>query len=85
MIVTYNAPCVRVECQAPSSSVSTGIPVVKEYIEVDPYTGEVEVTPSAEAQILPTIGKRLLQNITIKPIPSNYGLVTWNGSTLTVS
>lgn len=85
MIVTYNAPCVRVEFQAPSSSVSTGIPVVKEYIDADPYTGEVEVTPSAETQMLPTTGKRLLQNITIKPIPSNYGLITWNGSVLTVS
>ena len=58
---------------------------MKEYIDVDPYTGEYEVTPSAESQALDTIGKRLTANVVINPIPSNYGLITWNGSVLTVS
>lgn len=51
----------------------------------DPYTGETEITPSAEAQVIPTAGLTMLSNITVNPIPSNYGLITWNGSTLTVS
>lgn len=54
-------------------------------VDVDDYTGEYEVTPSAEAQTLQTNGLRMLDNVTINPIPSNYGLITWNGSTLTVS
>lgn len=49
------------------------------------YHGEYEVTPSAETQTLATQGKNLEQDIVINPIPSNYGLITWNGSTLTVS
>jgi hypothetical protein len=49
------------------------------------YTGSIEVTPSAETQILPTINRTVTDNIIINPIPSNYGLITWNGSTLTVS
>lgn len=49
------------------------------------YDGDVEFTPSEETQIVSTQGTALLSNITINPIPSNYGLITWNGTTLTVS
>ena len=49
------------------------------------YTGATEITPSQETQILPTADTVVLENIVINPIPSNYGLITWNGSTLTVS
>lgn len=49
------------------------------------YSGAVEVTPSQETQILQTADTILLENITINPIPSNYGLITWNGIALTVS
>lgn len=59
---------------------------VIEKVPVDePYTGETEVTPSEETQVLFTAGKVVEQNIKINPIPSNYGLITWNGSILTVS
>lgn len=49
------------------------------------YHGEYNVTPSAETQTLPTEGMMLRRNVVIAPIPSNYGLITWNGSILTVS
>ena len=49
------------------------------------YTGQTEVTPSEETQTLQTANKTVLHNIVVNPIPSNYGLITWNGSTLTVS
>lgn len=49
------------------------------------YTGATEITPSQETQTLPTADTVVLENIVINPIPSNYGLITWNGSTLTVS
>ena len=51
----------------------------------DPYEGNYSVTPSAEVQVLNTQYKTMSQNVTINPIPSNYGLITWNGSTITVS
>lgn len=50
-----------------------------------PYTGQTAVIPSDTRQVLPTSGTLLTQDITIEPIPQNYGLITWNGSTLTVS
>lgn len=50
-----------------------------------PYSGEYEVTPSTEVQVLYTDGKSMRDNVTINPIPSNYGRITWNGSFLTVS
>lgn len=49
------------------------------------YDGITEITPSNQAQVLQTSNKALTRNIVVNPIPSNYGLVTWNGSVLTVS
>lgn len=57
---------------------------VTEY-DLPVYDGITEVTPSNQAQVLQTSSKALTRNIVINPIPSNYGLITWNGNTLTVS
>lgn len=52
---------------------------------VRPYRGEYEFTPTQQEQIIPIEGLKATEDIIINPIPSNYGLITWNGSTLTVS
>lgn len=57
---------------------------VTEY-DLPVYEGETEITPESQTQVLQTSNKTLTRNIVINPIPSNYGLITWNGSTLTVS
>lgn len=49
------------------------------------YTGETTITPTTSGQVLSTQGTILLDDITIEPIPQTYGLITWNGSVLTVS
>lgn len=49
------------------------------------YSGATEVTPTTSTQTLSTASTILTSDIVISPIPSNYGLITWNGSTLTVS
>lgn len=54
-------------------------------VDVDDYTGGYEVTPTTETQTLQTNGLRMLDNVTINPIPSDYGHISWNGSVLTVS
>lgn len=51
----------------------------------DPYTGPYTVTPTERAQTLRTNGKIMTNDVTIQPIPSNYGKISWNGVTLTVS
>lgn len=50
-----------------------------------PYDGPYEVTPTQETQVLRTSQKIATQNIVVNPIPPNYGLITWDGSVLTVS
>ena len=50
-----------------------------------PYGGSYTVTPSAQTQTLPTENRQLSGDIVINPIPSNYGLITYNGSVITVS
>lgn len=58
---------------------------VPEYVLPPSYTGSYTVTPSAETQTLETNELYMTGNITINPIPSNYGLITWDGSIITVS
>ena len=54
-------------------------------VQGEHYTGAVAVTPTASTQTLHTAGLFVDEDITIAPIPSNYGLITWDGSVLTVS
>lgn len=54
-------------------------------VTYDEYQGAYEVTPGATLQTLNTKNRTLLENIKINPIPENYGLITWDGATLTVS
>lgn len=51
----------------------------------EPYEGEYVFTPTEDEQIIPINGKKAIQDITINPIPSNYGLITWDGTIITVS
>ncbi len=59
-----------------------GIP---ESVSGMPYEGDYTVTPTDKEITLATSGYTMIDNLTINPIPSNYGLITWDGSTLTVS
>ena len=57
-----------------------------QYVPVsERYEGEYIIEPTQHEQILPTAEKLLAENITVKAIPKNYGLITWNGAVLTVS
>lgn len=51
----------------------------------DAYAGETTVTPSEQTQVLHTQNLMLGDDIVISPIPTNYGLITWNGRGLKVS
>lgn len=54
-------------------------------LDVDIYDGAYEFTPSRETQTVRMQYKTALSDITINPIPQNYGLITWDGTTITVS
>ena len=49
------------------------------------YSGPTEFTPNGSMQTEHTAGYVVLTDITINPIPSNYGLIAYDGSVLTVS
>lgn len=49
------------------------------------YAGEYEITPSLETQTLETAYRVLTSNVVIAPIPSNYGKISYDGSTLTIT
>ena len=49
------------------------------------YEGPYNITPTNRTQVLPTRNKTLDGDITVNAIPNNYGLITYNGSVLTVS
>lgn len=47
---------------------------------------EKTIVPGAEEQtITADVGFGGLSSVTISPIPQNYGLISWDGSTITVS
>ena len=60
-------------------------PVIRDYHEAEIYEGPYEFTPTQSSQTASVEGKACTQDITINPIPSYYGLITWDGSALTVS
>lgn len=59
--------------------------VEKAVAEPPKHGGPYEVTPTNSTQVIPTSGLLMTDDFKVNPIPSNYGLITWNGSTLTVS
>ena len=66
------------------ANISTSSQITRDFVDRDPYTGAYEVTPSGETQTLETENKRMTGNVTINPIPNNYGRIAWNGTTLIV-
>ena len=83
--VTIESPVVDVSVRSPRGEIVLGSPVLREHVDTDPYTGSYTVTPTQETQTLYTDDLRMTDNVTINPIPSNYGLITWNGAVLTVT
>ena len=62
-----------------------GSAVIIRKVDPERYSGDYVITPSAEPQVLQTKDLMMTENLTVNPVPSNYGLITWNGTTLTVS
>lgn len=85
LTVNFHPERVSVNITDQSLEIGTGTPIAKEYISTDPYTETYVATPSTEAQTFSTKNLRMTDDFVVNPIPSNYGLITWNGSTLTVS
>lgn len=84
MSVAADSAAISMNVAATSATVPCEMEAVVQILP-HPYTGDYQITPTSERQILHTEGKSMTGDLVIDPIPNNYGLITWNGSTLTVS
>lgn len=85
LTATFQPQAVNVTVDPATMGIVFGTPIARDFVERDPYEGSYTITPSAEAQTLQTNNKRMTGDIVIEAIPQTYGLITWNGSFLTVS
>lgn len=85
MTIAAEAQEVPLQISETAQEYSMTLATAIEVIAAEPYLGPYTATPGPEAQELQTAGLQMLQNITIEPIPENYGRITWDGSTITVS
>lgn len=53
--------------------------------EYPDYEGETVFTPTEYTQTIPTGHTVLLSDITINPIPSNYGRITYSGGIISIT
>lgn len=83
--MTVSESEVSISMEVSHDSQSVEMEMGAEIVMSPKYRGSYEFTPSEEQQIVQIDGKMAEENIVIKPIPSNYGLITWDGVTLTVS
>lgn len=83
--VDISPPVVEINVNPKTAVIEIGNPVLREHVDTDPYTGPYIVTPTQSAQVLATEDLRMTQDLTINPIPSDWGHITWDGSVLTVS
>lgn len=49
------------------------------------YPGPYTVTPTRSTQTLATYGQTMGANVTINPIPPEYGLVSYDGAVMTIT
>lgn len=85
LTASFNPQTLNISFNAAQFGFTTSSQITRDYVDRDPYEGAYEVTPSSETQVLETNNLRMTGNVTINPIPNNYGLITWNGSIITVS
>lgn len=64
---------------------TVGLATAIQVVTGEHYHGTSEVTPCDHDVVLETAGLFMDDPITIHAIPNNYGLITWDGSALTVS
>lgn len=85
MLTGSLTPVVPLNGSITTAAALNGGLTIPEIIRAETYRGPAEFTPSQEIQTIEIANMTSLTDITINPIPQNYGLITWDGSTITVS
>ena len=74
-------PAVRCRMQARTGGVQAAVLSAILNNACAPYTGPTLIVPAAHTQVLPTAGKRMKEDVVVEPIPANWGLITYDGTT----
>lgn len=53
-------------------------------ISHETYSGPYTIVPRDSSQTINTEDLLMRENIVVEKIPSNYGKITWDGSTMTI-
>ena len=85
MTVATSSASIPVAVGGTAASLQAGVGAAYSLIRNADYQGEYTFTPSNEAQTIHTEGLVMGQDITINPVPNNYGLISYNGSSIMVS
>lgn len=83
--ITSNIISATAEAVKRSVNATADLATVTKTEDHDYYQGAVTFTPSDTAQTIAVADLVCAEDITINPIPSNYGRIEWNGAYLTVS
>lgn len=85
LTISSNDRSIPVLLSVQEASVPLSVNAKFEVIASNAYEGPYEVTPTTDDIVLQTSGKVAIDNIKVNRIPQNYGLITWNGTVITVS
>lgn len=75
----------NIEVSVSGNNRSIGVGIDRGIPDFPIYRGTHTFTATDTEQTIPLANMSLLQDIVINPIPENYGLITYDGTTLTVS
>lgn len=85
MTIAESAVEFQMDAQANAVSLAVGVGLAINVSTFPDYDGGYVFTPTENTQTVVIEDMVARQNIVINPIPSNWGKITWNGNTLTVS
>lgn len=74
--VAVSASTVSVGVSVSTTEQTVGVSPAAAYTVPEAFHGSYTVTPNGAVQVLQTAGKLATDNITINPVPQNYGLIT---------
>ena len=59
-------------------SVNTDMGIITRVSDIEAYSGDYTVTPARTEQILETKDRLMVDKVVVKPIPKEYGLITYD-------
>ena len=85
MTISATETTIPLEVSTNQVSIDTSIGMQVNVVAADVYRGDYTFTPTTATQTVQIANQMATSNITINPIPNNYGLIEWDGTRIRVS